>query len=127
MTLSITAMVPLASQVPVCQAQAEPAADGATLAQTSGMARSITVDIPAQPLDSALTTFADQAVLRILFSSDDVAGLEATALRGRNAAEEALRRLLAGSGLGRRARCGEPLPSGGGVGANAVTTPRRWP
>ncbi|QLF93484.1 TonB-dependent siderophore receptor [Pseudomonas sp. ABC1] len=57
-------------------------------------------DIPAQPLDSALTRFADQAGLRILFTSDDVAGLDGNPLNGSFPPSQALQRLLQGSGYG---------------------------
>ncbi|TBU96563.1 TonB-dependent siderophore receptor [Stutzerimonas kirkiae] len=57
-------------------------------------------DIPAQPLDGALTRFADQAGLRILFTSDDVAGLDGNALNGDYPPSQALQRLLQGSGYG---------------------------
>ncbi|MEN0105425.1 MAG: TonB-dependent siderophore receptor [Pseudomonas sp.] len=57
-----------------------------------------TYNIPAQALDSALTQFADQAGLRILFSSSDVAGLRSAGLQGNFAVKEALAKLLQGSG-----------------------------
>ncbi|MCD9030777.1 TonB-dependent hemoglobin/transferrin/lactoferrin family receptor [Luteimonas sp. Y-2-2-4F] len=56
-------------------------------------------DIPAQPLDAALTRLADQGELRILFASADAAGVRSRALSGRYTAEEALSRLLAGTPL----------------------------
>ena len=45
----------------------------ALLAQ-AGSGRSVSLKIPAQSLDSALTALADQAGLQILFTSDEVAG-----------------------------------------------------
>lgn len=72
--------------------------------------RAVRIDIPAQPLDSALTALADQAGLKILFSSGDVAGLRGNDLNGTFAPADALSRLLAGSGFTFRF-----------VGKNAVT------
>lgn len=56
--------------------------------------------IAAQPLDSALTRFADQAGLRIIFNSDEVSGLSSPGLSGSFTLNEALERLLSGSGFG---------------------------
>lgn len=55
--------------------------------------------IPAQPLDSALTQLADQAGLRILFNSNDVAGLNSPGLNGQYTPADALERMLQGSGF----------------------------
>jgi len=79
--------------------------------QQSG--REVRVNIPPQALDSALTALADQAGLKILFSSGDVAGLRSAGLSGSFAPAEALSNLLAGSGFTFRF-----------VGANAVTLER---
>ncbi len=65
-------------------------------------AEQVVFSIPAQRLDTALTAFADQAGLRLMVRSADLAGLTAPALSGRYTPEEALARLLAGSGLTRR-------------------------
>jgi iron complex outermembrane receptor protein len=64
-----------------------------------GEARVVTFDIRAQDLDSALTRLADQAGLRLLFASSDVAGLRSPGVRDRIPVAEALRRVLAGSGF----------------------------
>lgn len=62
-------------------------------------AQSVALDIRSQDLGSALTTFADRARLRLLFPSNIVAGKSSPALSGSFTREEALSRLLAGSGL----------------------------
>jgi hemoglobin/transferrin/lactoferrin receptor protein len=59
----------------------------------------VTVDIPSQQLGTALTTFADQAGLRLLLPSGMVAGRSSPALSGTMTREAALTRLLAGTGL----------------------------
>ena len=56
-------------------------------------------DIPAQPLASALTLFGRQSGLQIAADSEGIAGLRTQGLQGNFTAGEALRRLLAGSGL----------------------------
>lgn len=61
--------------------------------------RSVAFNIPAQSLDTALTTFADQAGIRLLVASDTVVGLRAQGLSSTMTLDGALRRLLAGSGL----------------------------
>lgn len=62
--------------------------------------RRVSLQLPAQPLDQALTRFADQADLRLLYTTSDVAGLQAPALVGEVTIAQALQALLAGSGMG---------------------------
>lgn len=59
----------------------------------------ISVDLPAQPLGRALTALADKAGLRLAFRAQDLAGKTAPALKGEMTADEAISRLLAGSGF----------------------------
>lgn len=56
-------------------------------------------DIPAQPLDSALTTLARQGGIQILFNPADLQGLQSPALQGNLETAAAVSKLLAGSGL----------------------------
>lgn len=64
----------------------------------------VAVDIAPAPLDRALGQLARQTGVQILFSSALAQRHEAAALRGEFTAQEALQRLLAGSGLVVRAR-----------------------
>lgn len=57
------------------------------------------IDIPAQPLDKALGALARQTGARILFGTDLTEGKQAPALKGSLTSQQALERLLAGSGL----------------------------
>ncbi|WP_417828151.1 TonB-dependent siderophore receptor [Thalassospira sp.] len=59
----------------------------------------VRLDIPAQELDRALTSFADQANLKLLFPSDDLGELRAPALLGEMSVDAALTMLLRGSGF----------------------------
>lgn len=59
----------------------------------------VQLSVPAQPLDQALTRFADQAGLHLLYTTADVAGLQSPTLQGAYSVEHALQRLLEGSGL----------------------------
>jgi outer membrane receptor protein involved in Fe transport len=72
---------------------------GAAPAQASTAAAPVALTIRAGQLGEALTEFARQSRQQILFSPELVAGKRARALRGTFTAEEALRQLLAGSGL----------------------------
>ena len=56
-------------------------------------------DIPRQPLSSALILFGRQSGLQLAVDSGVVAGLQAQAVRGSYTPEQALRRLLAGTGI----------------------------
>lgn len=85
----------LASLGGTVQATAQAATPQAAAVST----RQVTVSVPAQDLDQALTQFADQADLHLLFTSAEVAGLHSPALQGQMSVEQALQTLLAGSGL----------------------------
>ncbi len=72
------------------------------LAQSSAPATQTqprTYHIARQALGPALQEFAAQAGLQLLFSESDVAGLETQGLEGSFSTDQALKRLLAGSGL----------------------------
>jgi len=66
---------------------------------TAAQAAPIELDLPAQPLANALKQLAQAAGLTLAVDSQLLAGRQAPAVQGRLDGEEALRRLLAGSGL----------------------------
>lgn len=67
---------------------------------TSACAQSVRdFNVPAGPMQQALTTFATQSDQQIFFTSDLVAGLKSPGVSGRMEPAAALSRLLAGSGL----------------------------
>src|SRR6202022_5145688 len=74
-----------------------PAMGQAGTAASDAQAR--TYHIAAQTLGTALQEFAAQAGLQLLFSESDVAGLRTGGLQGSFTKDQALERLLAGSGL----------------------------
>jgi len=60
----------------------------------------VQLDVPVQSLESALTAFAEQANIRLLYSAEMTNGLNtAQPLRGDYSVAEGLQRLLQGSGL----------------------------
>ncbi|MGV6875260.1 TonB-dependent siderophore receptor [Pseudochelatococcus sp. B33] len=63
-------------------------------------------DIPAQPLSSALTSFGRQAGLQVSAAAGTVLGRDAPAVSGTMTPENALRLLLAGTGIDYRIRNG---------------------
>jgi outer membrane receptor for ferric coprogen and ferric-rhodotorulic acid len=67
-----------------------------TAAAISGQ---VTLNIPAQPLKSALRAFAGATHLQLVYTSDLVAGLGSGGVSGSYAPAAALQQLLAGSGL----------------------------
>jgi iron complex outermembrane receptor protein len=85
----------------LAQAQNSDAGQGASNLKQSASAqeRLVTLALPAQPLDLALTRFADQAGLHLLYTTADVEGLQAPALNGQVSVTQALQTLLAGSGM----------------------------
>ncbi|WP_447774018.1 TonB family protein [Variovorax boronicumulans] len=79
-------------------------AAGAALAQqhqaaSTAVTQPIDLDIAAQPLDLALDRYAAVSHRPVLFSSELVAGLVSSAVRGRHLPEAALNLLLRGTGL----------------------------
>ncbi len=73
---------------------------GSAVAQDAQQAEaSVAYNIEAQPLSSALSEFARQSGVSVLYPYEQLRNRRAPALRGRFAPDEALRRLLAGSGL----------------------------
>lgn len=65
----------------------------------SAFAQTKPIDISAQSLGGALTSLATQSGIQILFNTDEVKGTRSVALHGQIAPEEALRKLLEGSGF----------------------------
>lgn len=59
-------------------------------------------DLPAQPLEQALTVFSEQTGLQMLYDSDLARGRRSAAISGRYEAREALALMLADSGLAAR-------------------------
>ncbi|WIM04775.1 MAG: TonB-dependent receptor [Candidatus Nitricoxidivorans perseverans] len=57
------------------------------------------IDIPAQPLSSALRAFASQAGIQLIFTPETVGAAKSVAVKGEMSVEAALRQLLSGSGL----------------------------
>lgn len=57
------------------------------------------LDIPAQPLSSALRALASQAGIQLVFTPETVGAAKSAALKGEMSVEVALKQLLAGSGL----------------------------
>ncbi len=70
---------------------------GPAYAQTNAQVQ--VYHMPPQPLGGALKRLANVAGIQILFANSDVDGRQAPALNGRFTIDEALERLLAGSGL----------------------------
>jgi iron complex outermembrane receptor protein len=65
-------------------------------------ARVIAFNIPPQDLDTAMTRLADQAGIRLLGASSDLAGKRTNGLTGNFTVTQALNTMLAGSGVGWR-------------------------
>src|SRR5688572_31860093 len=70
--------------------------EAAALAQLAQVA---TYDIPAQPLSSGLVTFGQQSGLQVAVDSAIIEGLQSQPVSGALTPEEALARLLSGTGI----------------------------
>jgi len=65
----------------------------------SGQERRVNFDMPAQPLANALVDFADRTGMTALIDGELAGGLQSAPVKGRLAPQDALRILLAGTGL----------------------------
>lgn len=62
-------------------------------------AQEIELDIPAQPLGTALQAFGQQSNLQVLYSPTDVQGKTSTAVKGKQEPKQAIATLLKGTGI----------------------------
>ena len=84
--------------LPICASAA--LVDAATaMAQAVEAAAALTADIPAQPLAQALAGFADQTGLQLVYVSDVVRNRKSHAASAGLSAQDALARILQGTGL----------------------------
>lgn len=90
----LAAMLAGTSVLAVSPAMAQPAGQ---VAQASG--QQVAFNIPAQSLPLALTAFGRQSGYQVSFDPQRFGSLQSAAVTGTMAAEEALRRLLAGTGV----------------------------
>ncbi len=70
--------------------------------QQAQAGRPATFNVPSQPLAQALTAFGQQAGVQIVVNNTAVAGKTSTAIGGSMTVEQALKQLLAGTGVGFR-------------------------
>ncbi|WP_167361021.1 STN domain-containing protein [Pseudomonas citronellolis] len=75
------------------------AALGLSLSATSVFAAPVRIDIPAQPLASALTNLGSQAHLQIIFNQAQVQNLRSPGVHGEMEPARALEQLLRGTGI----------------------------
>ena len=75
------------------------AALGLTLSATGAMAAPVSIDVPAQPLASALTNLGAQTDLQILFNQAQVQNLRTSGVRGEMEPTQALETLLRDTGI----------------------------
>ena len=86
---------------------------------------SIRFNIPAQPLADALRAFCRQAAVRVQLDVSAAAGVQSQAVSGALTAPEALRQLLAGTGLAAQFADGETALVAPGRAARAARTRSR--
>jgi iron complex outermembrane receptor protein len=75
------------------------AAIGLTLSATGALAAPVSIDVPAQPLASALTNLGAQTDLQILFNQAQVQNLRTSGVRGEMEPTQALETLLRDTGI----------------------------
>ncbi|MGH8229664.1 MAG: STN domain-containing protein, partial [Steroidobacteraceae bacterium] len=96
-SLFIGAVVAMLTVLAAPAARAQPAAQPAV--STFAQAAAFAFDLPAQPLADSLRAVASVTRINIVFDPNVVAGMRAPPLRGSATARDALRTLLAGTGL----------------------------
>lgn len=123
----LPSLLALAISVALCPAAVLAQSSSSSSAASTAAAQAHRFEVAAQPLDSALTRLADQAGVRILFASGDVAGAQGKAVNGHHSVAQALDLLLAGTGLQWRWRepgvvAIEPGPGGQRAASDAIVT-----
>jgi iron complex outermembrane receptor protein len=73
---------------------------GMARAQTDALSRSVTINVPAEDLASALIDFSKQTGIQVITAGSRVDNLKSRGVSGEMSAGEALRRLLDGTPLG---------------------------
>jgi iron complex outermembrane receptor protein len=96
---TILALTPCLTPAPVSAASSPSPEPTEALAQASGAGQKIAFDIPAQPLADALDRFTAITGWQLGYASDLAKGLTSTGITGTMSAEDALTRLLTGTGL----------------------------
>ncbi|MEZ2127589.1 MULTISPECIES: secretin and TonB N-terminal domain-containing protein [unclassified Sinorhizobium] len=73
-----------------------------TTSRVSSPAATVALDIPAQNLNGAILSFADKAGIQVFYDTARVQGLRSPGVQGSFTPQEALARILAGTGLAYR-------------------------
>ena len=98
-TLALAAALCVAALAQAAVADSEANGSSAALPLRLAQTDVLSIDIPSQPLSDALRALSRQSGLQFFAGSELTQGLTAPAVSGRMNADEALRRLLSGSGL----------------------------
>lgn len=88
--------------LPLCLGWLAIATPLSTQAETSATSTDRSFNIAPQPLYSALSALAEQSGVQFVYNSELVKGIDSPGVSGRHSLEGALKRLLAGSGIGYR-------------------------
>lgn len=104
---------------------------GLPSAEHEQLGQRISLDIPSQPLTTALERYGDATGREILYNSNLAIGLRSAAVKGSMASDEALRLLLDGTGLFARyinstSFILEPAPAAASSTAAAATPPPQF-
>ncbi|MCQ8130545.1 TonB-dependent siderophore receptor [Methylomonas rivi] len=95
--------------LPLCLGWLALAAPSGTHAETPAASTDRGFDIAPQPLYSALSALAEQSGVQFVYNSEMVKGISSPGVSGRYSVEGALKRLLAGSGIGYRFNSGNTV------------------
>ncbi|WP_460273338.1 TonB-dependent siderophore receptor [Celeribacter sp. ULVN23_4] len=91
-----------ASRVAICLALTAPCSVSMAVAQGASASQTLAFDIPAQSLNRAILSFANRAGIQVLYDTSAVSGLKSASVSGTMTADQALARLLSGTGISYR-------------------------
>jgi len=94
---TVAILLAAAATAPVLAAEPRTSTDRPMVLAQAEQTRSFAIE--AQPLASALARFSEQTGISFAYSTEQVEGIESSGATGELTAEEALQRLLAGTGL----------------------------
>jgi len=95
--MTVAILLAATATAPVAAAEPRTSTDRALILAQAEQTRSFAIE--AQPLASALARFSERTGISFAYSTEQVEGIESPGATGELTAEEALQRLLAGTGL----------------------------
>ncbi|WP_153770663.1 TonB-dependent siderophore receptor [Labrenzia sp. CE80] len=97
------------SSIAICLALLSSGSTAFSQTENAAIARDLSYAIPAQDLNQAILLFAGRAGIRVFYDTASIAGLRSSAVNGSYTPQQAMTRLLAGTGISYRFTSGTSM------------------